>query len=117
MKATEVEQIVDETLYRSLVGSFLLMAKQTRPDIVWIVNVRSRFFGKPAKFHWLAGKRVLRYLQAPKSLLLYSCTQETVTTIRLVKVMQTGVDIMVTEHKPLVISSNCEIVGSSQLAN
>ena len=42
MKATEVEQIVDETIYGSLVGCFLLIAKQTRPDLVWIVNVLSR---------------------------------------------------------------------------
>ena len=39
VKATEVEQLVDETLYRILVGSPLYIAKQTRPDIVWIVNV------------------------------------------------------------------------------
>ena len=70
VKAAEVEQLVDETLYRSLVGSLLYIAKQTRPDIVWIVNVLSRFMDKPANSHWLAGKRVLRYLQATKSLKL-----------------------------------------------
>ena len=43
VKAAEVEQLVDETLHRSLVGSLLYIAKQTRPDIVWIVNVLSRF--------------------------------------------------------------------------
>ena len=68
VKATEVEQLVDETLYRSLIGSLLYIAKQTRPDIVWIVNVLSRFMDKPANSHWLTGKRVLRYLQATKSL-------------------------------------------------
>ena len=70
VKAAEVEQLVDETLYRSLIGSLLYIAKQTRPDIVWIVNVLSRFTDKPANSHWLAGKRVLRYLQATKSLKL-----------------------------------------------
>ena len=70
MKATEVEQLVDETLYRNLFGSLLYIAKQTRPDIVWLVNVLSRFMSKPANSHWLAGKRVLRYLQASKSLKL-----------------------------------------------
>ena len=44
--------------------------KQTRPDIVWIVNVLSRFMDKPTNSHWLAGKRVLRYLQATTSLKL-----------------------------------------------
>ena len=66
VKAAEVEQLVDEALHRSLVGSLLYIAKQTRPDIVWIVNVLSRFMEKPANSHWLAGKRVLRYLQATK---------------------------------------------------
>ena len=67
MKASEVAQLVDETLYRKLVGSLLYIAKQTGPEIVWIVNVFSRFMDKPANSHWLAGKRVLRYLQATKS--------------------------------------------------
>ena len=70
LKAAEVEQLVDETLYRSLVGFLLYIAKQTRRDIVWIVNVPSRFMDKPANTHWLAGKHVLRYLQATKSLKL-----------------------------------------------
>ena len=73
VKASESEALVDERLYRSLVGSLLYIAKQTRPDIVWIVNVLSRFMDKPTNTHWLAGKRVLRYLQATKSLkLVYS---------------------------------------------
>ena len=57
----------------SLVGSLLYIAKLTRPDIVWIVSVLSRFMDKPTNTHWLSGKRVLRYLQATKSLkLVYS---------------------------------------------
>ena len=68
LKATDVEQLVDGTLYRSLVGSLFYIAKQTRPDLVWIGNVLSRFMDKSAKSHWLAGKRVFRYLQATKSL-------------------------------------------------
>ena len=73
VKASESEPLVDERLYRSLVGSLPYIAKQTRPDIVWIVNVLSRFMDKPSNTHWLAGKRVLRYLQATKSFkLVYS---------------------------------------------
>ena len=71
VNATESGTLVDERLYRSLLGSSLYIAKQIRSDIVWIVNVLSRFMDKPT--HWLAGKRVLRYLQATKSLkLVYS---------------------------------------------
>ena len=75
MKATEVEQVLDETLYRSSVGSLLYIAKQTRPDIVWMVIVLSRFMHKSANSHWLAGKRVFRYLQATESLKLLYLSQ------------------------------------------
>ena len=61
VKATESETLVDERLYRSLVGSLLYIAKQTRPDIVWIVNVLSRFMDKPTNTHWLAGKLSLTW--------------------------------------------------------
>ena len=71
VKATEDEQLTDQTLYRSLVGSLLYIAKQTRPDIIWTVNVLSRFMEQPSNSHWLAGKRVLRYLQATKSLKMF----------------------------------------------
>ena len=60
--------MVDQRLYRSLVGSLRYIAKQTRPDVVWIVNVLSRFMDKPTNTNWLARKRVLRCLQATKSL-------------------------------------------------
>ena len=68
VKATEVRQLVDETLYRSLVRSLLYMAKQTRPNIVWIVMVLSHFMDKPPNSDWMAAKRVFRYLKATKSL-------------------------------------------------
>ena len=70
VKATEIEQLVDETIYRSLVGSLLYIARPTMPDMVWIVNVLSRLMDKPANSRWLTGKRVLHYLQATKSLKL-----------------------------------------------
>ena len=71
VKATDSETMVDERLYRSLVGSLLYIAKQTRPDLVWIVNVLSRFMDKANNTHRLARKRVLRYLQATRSLKLF----------------------------------------------
>ena len=70
VKATESEKLVDEKLYRSLVGSLLYIAKPTRPDIVWIVNALSQFMDKPTNTHRLACKHVLRYLRGAKSLKL-----------------------------------------------
>ena len=63
---------VDSYEFRSLVGSLLYLAEQTRPDIMWITNVWSRFMNDPTVVHFNAGKRVLRYLQHTKSLRLFS---------------------------------------------
>lgn len=54
---------VAEIPYPSLVGCLLFIAGGTRPDIAFAVNDVSRFntnFGRP---HWVAVKRILRYLK------------------------------------------------------
>ena len=62
--------LVDTKLYRSLVGSLLYIGKQTRPDILNVVNQLSRFFKKPDNTHWKAAKDVLRYLKGTINLRL-----------------------------------------------
>ena len=69
-KGNELSEMANERVYRGLVGSLLFLAKQTRPDIMWIVNVLSRFMDKPTTDHWNAAKRVLRYLKETKTLKL-----------------------------------------------
>ena len=63
-------QLVDTKLYRSLVGSLLYIGKQTRPDILNVVNQLSRFFEKPNTTHWQAAKHVLRFLKGTINLRL-----------------------------------------------
>ena len=63
-------QLVNTKLYRSLVGSLLYIGKQTRPDILNVVNQLSRFFEKPDTNHWKAAKDVLRYLKGTINLRL-----------------------------------------------
>ena len=63
VKNNEVQKLVDPKLYRSLVGSLLIIGKQTRPDILNIVNQLSRFLDKSDESHWKAAKHVLRHLE------------------------------------------------------
>ena len=62
---------LDSHEFRSLVGSLLYLAKETRPDIMWITNVLSRFMNDLTVEHFSAGKRVLRYLPHTKLLRLF----------------------------------------------
>ena len=62
------DEEVDQRIYRSLVGSLLYLAKQTRADIMFTVNILSRHMNAPTNQHWLCGKRLLRYLQGSKAL-------------------------------------------------
>ena len=79
---------VDQRIYRSLVGSLLYLAKQTRPDIM--VNILSRHMNAPTNKHWMCGKRFLRYLQGSKGLKLTYTKEASYDLVG--KVMQTGLE-------------------------
>lgn len=49
--------------YHEAVGCLLYLSQSTRPDITYAVNTLSRFNNKPTKEHWIALKRVMRYLK------------------------------------------------------
>jgi len=49
------------TLYRSVVGS-LQYATITHPEISYVVNKVCQFLSHPLESHWIAVKRILRYL-------------------------------------------------------
>ena len=53
---------VHETLFRQLVGSLIYLTA-TRPDISFAVSYISRFMSAPKIDHWIAAKRVLRYVR------------------------------------------------------
>lgn len=58
---------VDETLYKQLVGSLMYLTV-TRPDLMYNVCLISRFMASPRMSHWLAAKRILRYIKGTISL-------------------------------------------------
>jgi hypothetical protein len=50
-------------IYQSTVGSFIYIILDTRPDIVYVILVISRFSANPIKVYISAIKRVFRYLK------------------------------------------------------
>ena len=53
---------VDETYYKQLVGSLMYLTA-TRPDMVFVTCLISRYMKKPMEIHLQAAKRALRYLK------------------------------------------------------
>ncbi|XP_077265780.1 uncharacterized protein LOC143899395 [Temnothorax americanus] len=59
--------------YREAIGSLLYASQRTRPDIAYAVNLVSRFCQEPRRIHWIALKRILRYLKGTLTVkLVYS---------------------------------------------
>ena len=56
---------VDPTLYKSIVGNLMYLTA-TRPDIMPVVSLISRFMERPKEAHWQAAKRILRYVKGTK---------------------------------------------------
>ncbi|KAK2447699.1 hypothetical protein QL285_007031 [Trifolium repens] len=57
----DTSEAVDSTMFRQLVGSLRYLC-QSIPDISYAVGYISRFMSKPLKSHFLAAKRILRYI-------------------------------------------------------
>ena len=53
--------------FREAVGALMHLMTATRPDIAFAVGYVSRFMENPQVEHWMAVKRILRYLQGTKS--------------------------------------------------
>ena len=53
--------------FREAVGALMHLMTATRPDIAYAVGYVSRFMENPQQEHWVAVKRIFRYLQGTKS--------------------------------------------------
>lgn len=62
MKKDDGAELVDEGVYRSLIGCLMYLTT-TRPDILFLVSVLSRFLNCASELHMMAAKRVVRYLK------------------------------------------------------
>jgi len=61
---------VNATLFKQVVGSLMYLTA-TRPDLMYGVSLISRFMSSPSETHWLAAKRILRYLKGTVELGIY----------------------------------------------
>lgn len=61
---------VDGTRYKQLIGSLMYLTA-TRPDLMYVVCLISRFMAHPKEAHWEAAKRVLRYLRGTVDMGVY----------------------------------------------
>ena len=56
--------------FGSALGGLMYAQVCTRPDIAFIVGVLGRYQPNPGKDHWVAAKKVIRYLQKTKEYML-----------------------------------------------
>eukprot|EP00253_Pinus_taeda_P028689 PITA_28689 len=65
----------DPSLYKSIFGSLMYLTA-TRPDIMLVVSLISRFMEMPKEAHWQAAKRILRYVKGTKRFgILYNVSE------------------------------------------
>lgn len=64
-----------EQPFREMIGMLMYLAVGTQPDIAHAVNYLSQFCSNHSKVHWVARKRILKYLAGTSSYgLLYTRT-------------------------------------------
>ena len=61
--AEDADKVVNQQMYQATVGSLLYLSTKTRPDIAYAVSSIARFCAQPTQQHWVAAKRILRYLK------------------------------------------------------
>lgn len=61
---------IDRTLYKQIVGSLTYLTA-TRPNMMFVVNLISRYMKSPTELHLRAAERVLRYLIGTINLWLF----------------------------------------------
>eukprot|EP00253_Pinus_taeda_P033358 PITA_33358 len=70
----------DAKLYKSIVGSLMYLTA-TRPDIMHVVSLISRFMERLKETHWQEAKRILRYVNGMKGFgILYSSSESFMLT-------------------------------------
>ena len=75
------EALCDQSKYASLIGSLMYAAVATQPDIAYSINRLASFTSNSDLRHWIAAKRILRYLQGTKNYgIMYRAEKGNTTT-------------------------------------
>ncbi|KAL0413520.1 UNVERIFIED_CONTAM: Retrovirus-related Pol polyprotein from transposon TNT 1-94 [Sesamum radiatum] len=69
-KTEEEKKHMIKILYASAVGSLMYAMMCIRPDLCYAVGIVSRYQSNPRSDHWIAVKRILRYLKGTSDLAL-----------------------------------------------
>ncbi|KAK4384006.1 Retrovirus-related Pol polyprotein from transposon TNT 1-94 [Sesamum angolense] len=69
-KTEEENKRMAKILYASVVGSLMYAIMCTRPDLCFAVGMVSMYQSNPGPDHWVAVKRILRYLKRTSDLAL-----------------------------------------------
>ena len=64
--------------YRAAIGSLMYLMVSTRPDLAAAVGLLSRFLNNPGEEHWMAVKKIFKYLQGTRKMGLTYCRKEEV---------------------------------------
>jgi hypothetical protein len=67
---TNEGKAVEETAYRSTLGSLMYLCSGTRPDLSYSVNLLARFSANPSSAHWDALDILIGYLKRTKDMVL-----------------------------------------------
>ena len=68
--ADDSAQLVNVTLYQSMVGSLMYCSLGSRPDIHYAVNAAARYCSEPNQHHLTAVKRIFGYLKGTSNMCL-----------------------------------------------
>jgi Reverse transcriptase (RNA-dependent DNA polymerase) len=69
-KAENDKNVLRNIPYRSIIGNLMYLMICTRPDLAFAVGILSQFSEHPSNEHWIAFKRVLRYLKGTQDFCL-----------------------------------------------
>ncbi|XP_039051364.1 secreted RxLR effector protein 161-like [Hibiscus syriacus] len=62
LSVNSTREQVNPTLFKSIIGRLRYLTI-TRPDITYAVRLVTRFMENPKQDHWIAAKRILRYVK------------------------------------------------------